>query len=88
MISRHKLIASVVALAIATTAFASDYYRVNVTRKDRDLYKDNNSGVYIVTRFCHEYVYAEDAILKWNGFDGKLIFDSGWDCEVKSLLSK
>jgi len=89
MTSRYTLIVSAVALAIATTALASDFYKVNVTRKDKDLYLDHNSGVYIVTRYCYEYAYYEDALLRWDGFDGKLIFDGpGRDCDVKKLISK
>jgi hypothetical protein len=54
MISNRTLTAAL-ALAIAATAAASDYYKVNVSRKDKDLYLDHNSGVYIVTEYCSLY---------------------------------
>jgi hypothetical protein len=77
-------------LAIAATAAASDYYKVNVSRKDKDLYLDHNSGVYIVTEYCYVYAAWDDALLKWDGYSGKLHFDEvvNSTCDVKKLISK
>jgi hypothetical protein len=89
MISNRTLTAAL-ALAIAATAAASDYYKVNVSRKDKDLYLDHNSGVYIVTEYCYVYAAWDDALLKWDGYSGKLHFDEvvNSTCDVKKLISK
>jgi hypothetical protein len=85
-----KFTIAAVALAIAATAAASDYYKVNVSRKDKDLYLDHNSGVYIVTEYCYVYAAWDDALLKWDGYSGKLHFDEvvNSTCDVKKLISK
>jgi hypothetical protein len=70
---------------------ASDIYEVTVTRKDQDLYEVQGVDVYIKTRYCYEYVYYDDAILKIDsnsGFTiGKLIFESGDSCDVAKILN-
>ena len=66
----------------------AEYYEVYVKRVEHNLYKDLNSGIYIVTKWCYEYSYGEDAILKYEdySYDNKLIFDSGEECAVDKLL--
>ena len=69
---------------------ASDVYEVTVTRKDQDLYEVLGADVYIKTRYCYEYVYYDDAILKIDsnyGFNiGTIMFDSGDTCDVAKIL--
>lgn len=69
---------------------AQDYYRVTVTRKDRNLYKIENTRLYVQTQYCYEYAYYDKAILRIDnkyGFTiGKLIFDSGTTCDVKEIF--
>lgn len=67
----------------------ADTYRVNVTRKDSNFYKVTGSDIYIITKYCYEYVYYEDAILNMNGYVGKIIFlKSGESCDVRAVLGK
>jgi hypothetical protein len=83
----------VVALvALTTAAAATDYYKVSVTRKSQDFYEVVGRGIYIKTRYCYEYVYYSDAILKIDspyGYNvGEIIFvnDGGGKCDVEKLL--
>jgi hypothetical protein len=83
---RRTVVFLALAIAAAVSAWAS-YYNVNVSRVDQDLYKDHNSGSLIETKFCYEYVYYQDAVLKWEAYsyDNKLIFNDGTKCDVKAL---
>lgn len=38
-------------------------YRVNITRKDANLYKVEGTDFYIRTKYCYEYCYSEEVIL-------------------------
>lgn len=75
---------------IATESMASDVYKVTVTRDSADLYKVQSGNVYIKTRYCYEYVYGDEAILRIDstaGYNiGKIIFSSGTSCDVAKLL--
>lgn len=75
-------------LATAVTAYA-DWYKVTVTRKGQDLYRVDGTSVYIVTRYCYEYAYSEEAVLKYKqySYDNKLVFDSGTTCDVEKLVN-
>jgi hypothetical protein len=80
-----KKLVTALAIACATVASGSDgYYRVSPKRIDANLYRDVNTGLIIETRYCYEYAYGEDAILKYDrySYDNKLIFDSGNVCDV------
>lgn len=67
----------------------ADTYRVNVTRKDSNFYKVTGSETYIITKYCYEYVYYEDAILHMSGYSGKIIFlESDESCDVRAVLGK
>lgn len=73
--------------AIPASAFA-EYYKINVKRVEQDLYKTTTGKLYIQTRYCYEYAYGDDAILKYDqySYDNKLIFDSGGSCEVVKIF--
>ena len=74
-------------IAIPTLAYA-EYYKVNVKRVDANLYKTTTGGLYIETRYCYEYTYGDDAILKYEqySYDNKLIFSSGTSCDVAKVF--
>ena len=38
-------------------------YKVNITRKDANLYKVDGTNFYIRTKYCYEYCYSEEVIL-------------------------
>ena len=77
---------------IRNDAIASEFYQVTVTREEQDLYRVLGQNLYIKTRYCYEYVYYEDAILRidsQSGFNiGIIIFDNGDGdkCDVEKLL--
>jgi len=83
----RSFLAIAVAVAIPALAYA-EYYKVNVKRVDQDLYKTTTDGLYIKTRYCYEYTYGGDAILKYEQYryDNKLIFDSGTSCDVEKVF--
>jgi hypothetical protein len=89
----HWIVAAILLFASSTATMASDYYKVQVTRKGQDLYEVvGQGGLYVKTRYCYEYVYFADAILKIDspvGFNiGEIIFvGSGSNkCDVEKLL--
>ena len=78
-------------VAVAALAHA-DVYRVQVTRKDRDLYRVVGTRFWIETRWCFEFAVAEDAVLRYDPNEGewgsnKLFFDSGGECDVVRVIS-
>jgi hypothetical protein len=38
-------------------------YKVNITRKDADLYRIDGTDFYIRTKYCYRYCYSEEVIL-------------------------
>ena len=76
-----------IALLAVAGAASAEMYAVNVRRIDKDLYK-TDEGLYIQTKYCYEYAYGEDAVLKYEtyGYDNKLIFDSGEVCDVEKVF--
>ena len=77
-------------LLLAAAVVHAEYYTVTVTRIEQDLYKVEyrSPTVYIVTRYCYEYAYHEEAVLKYERFSysNRLVFDSGGSCEVDEIL--
>lgn len=86
MKTRSKFSVALALLSISGMASA-EMYSVNVRRIDQDLYK-TDEGIYIQTRYCYEYAYGDDAVLKYEryAYDNKLIFDSGETCDVVKLF--
>jgi hypothetical protein len=75
-------------MMIAGTAAAGDY-DLSVTRKGSNLYKVDGKDLYIHTRYCYEYVYSEDSLLRMSGTSGKIVFiDEGSSCGVKSVFGE
>lgn len=75
-------IASILLLSLAPET----YKLSDVKRVDQDLYRSGN--IYIETRYCYHYTYGENAILKWDGFSGKIIWDNNSTCDVKKVFRK
>ena len=76
-----------VALLVVAGTAAAEMYAVNVRRIDKDLYK-TDTGLYIQTKYCYEYAYGDDAILRYEpySYDNKLIFDNGATCDVEKVF--
>ena len=76
------------ALLLAHAALAGTY-EIKVTRKDSNLYKVDGKNVIIKTKYCYEYVYSADAILRMSGRSGKLIFlDQDNSCDVEAVYEQ
>lgn len=82
-----SLVALAITIGIPSLAYA-EYYKVNVKRIDANLYKTTIGDLYIQTRYCYEYTYGDDAILKYEqySYDNKLIFSSGTSCDVAKVF--
>jgi hypothetical protein len=84
--------AAITIIHLTTVAWASDYYKVDVTRKAQDLYEVDGQGIYIKTRYCYEYVYSSEAIVQVDspaGYTvGEIIFtgNGGSKCDIEKLL--
>ena len=76
-----------IGLLVSVTVVRADAYRVTVSRIDRNLYRDFESKVIIETRYCYEYAYMDDAVLRWEGKYGNnwITFSSDTKCEVVAL---
>jgi hypothetical protein len=85
-------IAGLLLMLGAQSVPASDYYKVQVTRKAQDLYEVVGQNIYVKTRYCYEYAMYEDAIIEIDspyGFSvGKIIFvgSSSQQCDIEKLL--
>jgi hypothetical protein len=92
MIMVKQLLGLSFLFVMASAAECSEYYKAQVTRKSQDFYEVVGQGIYIKTRYCYEYVYYSDAILKIDspyGYSvGEIIFvsDGGGKCEIEKLL--
>ncbi len=83
----HTIRTALAVILLASAVSTAGVYKLsNVKRIDKDLYKDTGSGVKIETRYCYHYTYGEKAILKWDGFSGKIIWADDSNCEVKSIF--
>ena len=72
-------------MLVSSMAAAGDY-DLSVTRKGSNLYKVDGKDVYIHTRYCYEYVYSEDSLLRMSGTSGEIVFiDQGESCDVKAV---
>ena len=70
----------------ASQAPASNVYAVTVSRIDSNTYFSSTSKLMILTKYCYEYVYYDNAILTMTGstgsFDGTIRFSNGSTCDV------
>jgi len=74
----------IVFLFTVTSATYAEFYKLNITRIDQDLYKETNSGYYIRTKYCYEYAHYEDVI--YNSNTQELIFEDGSTYEVVGIF--
>ena len=65
----------------------AEYYKATVTRKSQNLYKIEYTSLYIITKYCYEYCYYEDVIIKYEtySFDNKIIFGDT-ECEINKIF--
>lgn len=73
-------------LMLVSSAVTAGDYDLSVTRKGSNLYKVDGKDIYIHTRYCYEYVYSEDSLLRMSGTSGEIVFiDQGESCDVKAV---
>jgi hypothetical protein len=83
-----KLAIAGVLMLCAGVCAAGDY-DLTVTRKGSNLYKVDGKNAYVHTRYCYEYVYSEDSLLRMSGTSGKIMFiDEGSSCDVKAVFGE
>lgn len=83
---KYKFIGLILLFPISV--FADDY-SVTVTREDSNIYKVSSSEIIINTRYCYEYVYYEDSVLRLNGYSSELLFlDSDASCDVSAVYEQ
>lgn len=84
-------------LLITTPAKAEpDYYRLQVTRDESNLYEVRGTSLVIQTEMCFEFAMSEPAVLVWErigSWNNKLVFldrdgKSKRSCKVKRLLAE
>jgi hypothetical protein len=79
----------VVASCLIWQPVLADNYSVTVTRKGSNNYRVDGKGIFITTRYCYEYVYSADAILKMSGRTGEIHFvEEDEACPVKGVYGK
>ena len=61
---------------------------IRVTRKATDQYAVEGSKITITTKYCHEYVRNEEAVMttRAEGAENALLFATGAQCEVISAV--
>jgi hypothetical protein len=90
---KSPIIAAIIAFWVLLTQIAgATDYRITATRKDSNTYQFTSGSVrgIITTKYCYEYAYSEDAVLKYEGHYGsQIIFlDSGNKCDVDEVYTK
>lgn len=78
---------AVLLLVLGAQPVAAAYYQVTLTRRGPDLYQDLTSRLYLVTRACYEYAYADRAVLAYEpgGLANQVLFSSGRTCRVAGV---
>ncbi|MFZ7171286.1 hypothetical protein ACLSY8_04995 [Avibacterium avium] len=79
---------SITLLSFLPLFVSAEYYKVEVSRIDTNLYK-TSEGIYIETKYCHEYANRDEAILSYEqySYDNKIIFNNGSDsCDIKRIF--
>ena len=78
----------IVVISITLLFAMSTDYEVQITRKYQNLYKVDNTDIWIQTKYCYEYSNSEKAILKYTGYGyskGELIFKNGSKYDVEEI---
>ena len=73
------------ALLLPAYAIGGDY-DVTVTRDDSNIYRIVGKDAYVHTKYCYEYVYSEDSLLRMSGTSGTIVFlDEKAQCDVEAV---
>lgn len=85
---KKMIVAGVLAWVFAAGVVSAETYRVTVKRIEQNVYLETTSKTVIETKYCYEYAYGEDAVLKWEGRygDNWIVFtSSGTKCDVVAI---
>ena len=76
------------ASVLAQSQSISQEATIRVTRKATDQYAVSNSKITITTKYCHEYVRDDEAVLttRAEGSENALLFATGAQCEVVNAV--
>ena len=81
-----KKLLYIFAILLSVGVVLAEDYDVSVTHIDSNLYKIDTMDIYVQTRYCYEYVYYEDSILRMDGRTGEIVFlNSGYSCGVAGV---
>jgi hypothetical protein len=83
-----KKIALLVLIVVSLATFAwAEFYKVHDLRKiDSNLYHSRIDHVIIKTQLCLHLAVGEDAVVKWDGSNGKIFWDDDDEsCEVVGI---
>jgi len=76
-------------LALLSFVVNAGDYNLSVTRKGSNLYKVDGNDIFIHTRYCYEYVYYADVVLRMSGHTGTITFlEEKESCDVKSVYAR
>jgi hypothetical protein len=76
-----------VLLAVGYQIAYAELYEFSVSRASGNIYTVSGKDIIIQTRYCYEYAYSEDAVLKSRGYGGELLFtNSNHRCDVKAVF--
>jgi hypothetical protein len=64
---------------------AVTYYEVTVSREDSNLYEADFEDLVILTKYCHEFVFYDDAKIYNND---TIKFENGDTCDIDSIYQK
>jgi len=84
-----KILITIGILVLSTLFSAASWagdYSLSVTRKGQNSYKVDSKQVYVHTKYCYEYVYYDDAVLRMDGRKGTIVFSDGEDCQVDGVF--
>jgi len=64
-------------------------YKVDLTRKDSNIYMIDGEDIIIHTRYCYVYAYSEEAIFDMATYGGELVFLESKDkCVVEAVFGR
>ena len=83
---------ALLAIACLPVGASGDYYKLEgIRRIDSNLYSATSGSTKLIieTKYCYEYAYGEDGILKYDPpSDSKIIFDDNSTCDVVKVMTK
>lgn len=84
-----RLILAALAILLLPLASLAETYELTVTRKGKNIYRVDGKPILIHTRYCYNYSYGAEALLRTDRGGGELHFlDDDDACDVKGLYGR